>query len=269
MKIRYVLLLLVVLSVCASVAQDTPPGVVDQPEANPPQQLTETAKLVEASGETLPDAPSTVKTLTGEEETKSASFTQKLPESSALNSDRAVRHRVLTKAFVLSHAALFGASIADAVTTNRALRKGYLEDNPILGKHPSSGLVWGYAIGPAVGATILDYWLEKANPGGMESKVLPIVFGLAHSIAAWHNASIVNVNISSETKRQLRGSCFQPKQAPRSAGPSSGLSEERLYRDCCPPRKTFIASQRLRAADPQPHAKVVLHVLACALDRCR
>lgn len=71
----------------------------------------------------------------------------------------------MTPSFLMSHAALFGVSMADAITTNRALRKGYEEDSPILGKHPSPGLVWGYALGPVLGVTVLDYWLEKKNPG--------------------------------------------------------------------------------------------------------
>jgi hypothetical protein len=101
-------------------------------------------------------------------------------------------HKILDQKFLLFVGFDFSATVADIETTEHALSMGYYERNPLLGRYPSRGKLYGIGMSSAALTTLLSYELTKRGPH-TRMRMLPTVLGGAlHACAAIHNVYVTH-----------------------------------------------------------------------------
>ena len=98
-------------------------------------------------------------------------------------------HRFWDKTTIILHSANAAAQTADAISTQRFLRLGYEETNPLARPLVTNGwkgqVAASYGVG--VGGTLLGSYLAHRKGWHKFERLIPVLVAVPTGIVAWHN----------------------------------------------------------------------------------
>lgn len=106
-----------------------------------------------------------------------------------------IQRKVANKKFWIAATAMALSSLADGITTRRALNQGAVEMNPLFGRRPSNLRLFGTGSLLTVGEITAVYYLKKWDDPNSPSHAWLVPVGLqigAETFLAVHNERLAN-----------------------------------------------------------------------------